>query len=136
IAAVRWLRGDVSQIVVLDTLGRIEQVVSSGHSIEATPSWTADDSGILYSSDRSGTAQIYAHRTDGSTVQLTQVRTGIFEPQAAESRMAAVTFASNGYHLAVGAPHDMTPVAAYIDSAPAPNTAPVVADSGPVLAYS
>ena len=51
IAAVRWLRGDVSQIVILDTLGKVQSIVSSGHSVEATPSWLPDDSGILYSSD-------------------------------------------------------------------------------------
>jgi hypothetical protein len=33
IAASRWLRGNTSQIVVVDTTGRIVHVVSSGHSI-------------------------------------------------------------------------------------------------------
>ena len=62
IAASRWLRGNISQIVVIDTAGRIRHIVSSGTSIEATPSWLSDDSGILYSSDRTGIAQVYLER--------------------------------------------------------------------------
>src|SRR6185369_140291 len=47
IAASRWVRGNISQIVILDTIGRIVHTVSSGTSIEATPSWLRDDRGIL-----------------------------------------------------------------------------------------
>src|SRR5206468_11681497 len=64
IAASRWLRGNISQIVVVDTAGRVVHITSSGHSIEATPSWLPGDSGIVYSSDRSGSAQLYLERFD------------------------------------------------------------------------
>ena len=39
IVAARWLRGNMSQIVVIDTTGRIVHIASSGRSIESAPSW-------------------------------------------------------------------------------------------------
>ena len=60
IVASRWRRGNISQVVVLDTIGRVLHIVSSGHSIESAPSWLPGDAGILYSSDRDGSAQVYA----------------------------------------------------------------------------
>ena len=45
IVASRWVRGNISQIVILDTIGRIVHTVSSGISVEATPSWLRDDRG-------------------------------------------------------------------------------------------
>jgi Tol biopolymer transport system component len=101
IAASRWLRGNISQIVVIDTTGRIVHTVSSGVSVEATPSWLANDAGILYSSDRSGSAQIYVERfsdprtfADAVTFRLSNVETGLFEPTSAprDARATAVIF--------------------------------------------
>ena len=90
IVASRWLRGNISQIVVVDTTDRIVHTVSSGTSIEATPSWLRDDAGILYSSDRHGSAQLYveefaiARRLQRRTHLSGQRRaaTGLFEPNA------------------------------------------------------
>ena len=88
IVASRWLRGNISQIVVIDTLGRIVHVVSSGTSIEATPSWLPDDAGVLYSSDRDRhhaglrrAIRRHAHvrrRVDASVER--RRTTGLFEP--------------------------------------------------------
>jgi hypothetical protein len=111
IVASHWLRGNIAQIVVVDTTGRIVHTASSGTSIEATPSWLANDAGILYSSDRTGIAQVYVERftdsrtfADAVTYRLSNVATGLFEPTAAprDSRVAAVLFRSDGYHLGVG----------------------------------
>jgi Tol biopolymer transport system component len=62
IVASRWLRGNIAQIVVVDDWP------DRSHGIErnvdrATPSWLPNDAGILYSSDRTGTAQVYAERS-------------------------------------------------------------------------
>lgn len=147
IAAARWLRGNVAQIVVLDTLGRVLHVVSSGHSIEATPSWLPGDAGILYSSDRTGTAQVYAELfgdapdySGAATLRLSNAETGLFEPTEAPhgARTAAVLFRADGYHLG-DAPcctaSATERVAEYRDTTPSPSTAPVVVDSGPARRY-
>jgi hypothetical protein len=123
IVASRWLRGNLSQIVVVDTTGRIVHTASSGTSIEATPSWLADDAGILYSSDRTGIAQIYLERfsdsrtfRDAATVRLSNVVTGLFEPTPAPHgvRAASLFFRSDGYHLGVS---DCCSAATLADSA-------------------
>jgi hypothetical protein len=121
IVASRWLRGNSSQIVVVDTTGRIVHTASSGISIEATPSWLADDRGILYSSDRTGIAQIYLERfsdphtfRDAATIRLSNVGTGLFEPTPAPhgTRAASLFFRSDGYHLGVSDCCDVVTAAA------------------------
>jgi hypothetical protein len=51
IVASRWLRGNISQIVVIDTTGRIIHTVSSGTSIEATPTWLPGHAHVRRSDD-------------------------------------------------------------------------------------
>ena len=147
IAASRWVRGNVSQIVILDTLGRIVHVVSSGNSIEATPSWLPDDAGVMYSSDRTGSTQIYIERfensrsfADAATYRLSNAGTGLFEPTSAptSARAAVVLFRADGYHLGVGdccatTTEERTPD--YRDTVPRA-IAPLVLDSGRVTKYS
>jgi hypothetical protein len=147
IAASRWVRGNVSQIVILDTLGRIVHVVSSGNSIEATPSWLPDDAGVLYSSDRTGSTQIYVERFDeqrsfagATTFRLSNAGTGLFEPTSAptSSRAAAILFRGDGYHLGVGdccATTTEERTTEYRDTLPR-SMAPVIVDSGPIRKYS
>ncbi|HMA24122.1 MAG TPA: hypothetical protein VKP00_09005, partial [Gemmatimonadaceae bacterium] len=147
IAASRWVRGNVSQIVIVDTLGRIVHVVSSGNSIEATPSWLPDDAGVLYSSDRTGSAQIYVERFDepstfggATTYRLSNAGTGLFEPTSApaSSRATAVLFRADGYHLGIGdccATTTEERVADYRDTVPRA-MAQVIIDSGGVKKYS
>ena len=151
IVASRWVRGNISQVVVIDTLGRIVHTVSSGTSIEATPSWLANDTGILYSSDRSGSTQIYAERfsetrtfSSAVTYRISSTATGLFEPNSAptSNRAAAVLFRSDGYHLGVGRCCDNTAaevgerVDDYRSTTPRVSPAPVVVDSAPATRYS
>ena len=148
IAASRWLRGNISQIVVLDTTGRIVHTVSSGTSIEATPSWLAGDAGILYSSDRDGSAQIYLERFadtrnfEGATFKLSNAATGLFEPSSAprSNLAAAVLFKSDGYHLGVAPCCDSTRVIAvrvdeYRTLQQGSSVPPVAVDSSAVKRY-
>ncbi|MFI5229973.1 MAG: hypothetical protein ACHQWU_12950 [Gemmatimonadales bacterium] len=149
IAASRWLRGNVSQIVVLDTTGRIVHTVSSGVSIEATPSWVAGDAGVLYSSDRTGSTEIYVERFDdtrgfanAATYRLSSAETGLFEPTSApgSGRAAAVLFRADGYHLGVGAccatNEGAVRVDDYRDTVPRVPPGPVLVDSGRVTKYN
>ena len=141
IAAVRWLRGNLSQIVVLDTTGRQLAVLASQRSIQATPSWTPNDDGVLYSSDYTGEAQVYLSRFDGSTFRLSRAVTGLFEPQESPNgdRLASVLFRSDGYHLGVapccGDGSALTPVAAQLVTT-VTDVAPVLIDSSPARPFS
>jgi hypothetical protein len=147
IVASRWLHGNVSQLVVIDTLGRILHVISSGPSIEATPAWLPGDAGVMYNSDRDGTTQAYVERfadtrtfDSASTRRLSDVATGAFNavPAPKGDRAAAVSFRSDGYHLGVGR-YDAnagTPVPDYRDTLPHAGVPPIITDSGHVTNYN
>jgi hypothetical protein len=148
IAASRWVRGNISQVVILDTLGRLVHIVSSGTSIEATPSWLPGDAGVLYSSDRTGVAQVYVERfTDArtfagaATYRLSNATTGLFEPTSAPAanRTAAVYFRADGYHVGVGNCCDAAAterVADYRDTLPRGALDTVVVDRSAATRYS
>ncbi len=59
LAAVRWERGGYRSIVVLDTTGRVEQVVVRGRAVAADPAWTPDGRHLVFTSDRSGRFDVY-----------------------------------------------------------------------------
>jgi hypothetical protein len=117
IAAIRWRRGGTSEVVVIDSVGRVLQVFASGHSVQATPSWAPDDSAVLYSSDRSGSAHIYVSRLAAPEQEerIVDMTAGLFEPQLranskvdafakqrnSTTAIAAVALRGNGYHLGV-----------------------------------
>jgi hypothetical protein len=142
IAAVRWLRGNISQIVILDSSGTQLSILASQRSIQATPSWSYDDSGVYYSSDYTGEAQVYFTRLDGTTYRVSRAATGLFEPQASprDDRLAAVVFRADGYHLGMAPCCD--PAAGQWTAEPAqmvtraPDVAPVVTDTSPATTYS
>lgn len=140
IAAVRWLRGNLSQIVILDSLGKEITILASGQSIQATPSWSYDDAGVYYSSDHTGEAQVYFARLDRTTYRVSSAGTGIFEPQASprDDRLAAVLFKSDGYHLGVSPCCDANAWRAEPAQmvTQATNVAPVLIDSSPAKKYS
>jgi len=149
IAASRWLRGNISQIVVIDTTGRVVHIVSSGHSIEATPSWTPGDEGILYSSDRTGVAQIYIECFARGTLETTyrdrfsNAQTGLFEPSASpiSQHIAATLFRADGYHLGVEIPQGQTVFGLrennpYLDTTSSASAVPVIVDTSRATKYS
>jgi hypothetical protein len=142
IAAVRWLRGNLSQIVVLDSTGRELQVLASQRSIQATPSWSWDDTGVYYSSDYTGSAEIYLTRLTGGTYRVSNAATGLFEPQASpkNDHLASVLFRADGYHLGVSSCCDAsqlkwTPEPSQAALLPS-NVAPLIVDSTPSKPYS
>jgi len=146
IAVSRWLRGNVSQIVVLDTTGRIVHTVSSGVSIESAPSWLAGDAGVMYASDRTGSTEVYVERfgdtrtfANATTYRLSSAATGLFDPSSAPrtNRAAAVLFRADGYHLGVGdcCATDAVRVDDYRDTVPRLEPVPIVVDSGRVTRY-
>ena len=66
IAAARWTRGGYTQIVVLDTLGHVVHELQRDHASNSQPEWALDDAAIVYSSDRTGVAQLYAEPLTGA----------------------------------------------------------------------
>ncbi|HKY96481.1 MAG TPA: hypothetical protein VJL35_01380, partial [Gemmatimonadaceae bacterium] len=105
IAAVRIVRGGLSELVLLSPRAMSSPVVLvSEKSILSQPSWLKDGSGLIYTSTRSGSSQLYRvalNRAPLPTVPLTATSTGIFNPELSpDSRwLAGLDFRYDGYHV-------------------------------------
>lgn len=161
IVAVRWFRGGVSQVVVIDTAGTVLHVATSGRFTAAAPSWMPADSGIVYTVGDNARNDIYLQyfreAGDGravddrggfpgpayttATFKVVRADFGAFEPQLAPTRlMAAVDLRANGYRLgvtdgpftaSVGVAQSPT-----LDATPDPRLPTLAVDSSPATKYS
>ena len=104
IAAIRWVSGGTSSVVVLDTAGRHLPPLFAARAVVATPSWSRDGRHVYFSSDHSGIANLYRAEVDaGGVARVSDAATGLFEPQPSpdDRRLAAVVFRADGYHVGV-----------------------------------
>ncbi|MGH7679966.1 MAG: hypothetical protein ACRENU_15975, partial [Gemmatimonadaceae bacterium] len=106
IAAIRWTLGGTSEVVVLDTTGRVEQTLTRERTINATPSWSPDQRYVYFSSDRTGITNLYRgafEPGDSATVveRMSDALSGLFEPELSPSGrlLAASVFKADGYHV-------------------------------------
>ena len=105
IAAVRWSRGGVTSLVVLDTTGLVLNTLASARAVNASPSWTADGRALVFASDRSGSAQLWLAALDGAEPRLlSDDATGIFEPDVSPdgARLTATVYRATGEIVGVG----------------------------------
>jgi len=134
IVAVRWFRGGVSQVVVMDSAGGLIHVATSGRFTAASPSWFPDDHAIVYTIGDNARNDVYVQFLDGqqvspprdsregpslptSTFKVQRSDFGVFEPEvgntgSATLRIAAVALRANGYRLTVS---DSTPALKWSD---------------------
>lgn len=126
IAAVRLVHGGRSQVVVLDTAGVVRRIVADEQgSVSASPSWGRDGASIWFTSDRTGTSEIWLASIpadDAAPVTLSRVSDAVTafsdpEPAAGGGRIAAVRLGADGMTLGSG-------VASPADSARPPRDAP------------
>jgi Tol biopolymer transport system component len=90
IAVSRWQAPGEYDVVVLDAAGNLLFEATRDHAIDATPAWTPDGRWVLFFSDRSGIANLYAFDVaaaaagvtgDAALRQVTNVLTGAFHPE-------------------------------------------------------
>ena len=79
IAAIELLPTGEERVVVLDASGALQQVITGGLAVFASPSFTADGQRLVWSSDRSGrmqieTAECVRHHVDGQDPDRQLVR--------------------------------------------------------------
>ena len=150
IAAVRLVRGGWSQIVVLDTLGALRRIVAAEQgSVSASPSWGSDGTTLWFTSDRSGTSEVYRASIpvdDTAQSTLTRVGTAITaftdpEPAPSEARIAVVRLGAEGMTLGTGTMPPVDSTGASPEGTPAARAPTLAAgaaprDSSPSRPYS
>ncbi len=103
IVALRVRRGNIDDLVTLDSVGNVTRVVvSTTGAIVADPSWSPSGDRIYYTSTQSGTTQAYSVSLAGNDVmKLSSSTTGLFQFQPSNSgdKLAALDFRYDGYHL-------------------------------------
>ncbi|HEY3133232.1 MAG TPA: hypothetical protein VGJ47_01255 [Gemmatimonadaceae bacterium] len=105
IAAVRQSRGR-SEIVILDSEGKIVDSFGATRAINSSPSWSSDGRRVFFSSERSGSPQIYVAdvTTFAPTVaRISDAPTGLFAPELSpdQTQLATLMFKADGFHLGV-----------------------------------
>lgn len=103
IAISRWRQGGYYDVVILDASGRVAAEATSDRAVDTAPAWSPDGRWVLFSSDRTGIANLYAYDTQGGRLmQVTNVLTGAFEPDVSpDGRWIAFQYyRSDGYHVA------------------------------------
>ena len=141
IAVMRWTRGAYADVVVLDTLGKLVQALTHDRAFDSAPSWSADGSMVLFTSNRTGKSEIYIAPVDGTGEprRLSSAAFGAFQPSLSPDGrlLAAVRYEHRGWFVGY-APFDSsnadTPsVAASFE---VPPLAPALSDSSPARDYS
>jgi hypothetical protein len=105
LVAARWIRGGVSQIVVIDTLGVTTQVLASGPFLAASPSWLPGGAGVLFTVGDSVSNTLYLSMPGATpNVQATARFSdgNVFEPDARQldtTAYAALSLHADGYRV-------------------------------------
>ncbi len=122
LAAVQLTVSGNQRIVVLDTLGVVQEIVTGDRAILASPSFTPDGGRLVWASNRSGRMQLEtavlgapgsANAPDTSSWQAERaavrlasaVTTGVYQPSVSPDgrRVVALLYRVDGYHVAVAA---------------------------------
>ena len=103
IAAIRVVRGGTSELAVVNPENGELTVLSSERAILSQPSWTPDGGGILYTSTRSGSSQMYYAPANGRPhlTPNSSSSTGFFNPEISPGWrwLAGLDFRYDGYHV-------------------------------------
>ena len=144
IAAVRWVRGGTSEIVVVDTTGRVEQTLIRERAVAADPSWSWDGRFVYFSSDRTGISNLYRSAfsvgvAPSAIERVSDTPSGLFEPQLSPNgrQLMAVAYRADGYRLGMAQLDSLQPRAAEPIERVAPrDPGPAASHQSPVTRYS
>lgn len=97
-----WTRGGYRDIRIVDVAtGKFRQLMKD-RAMDMQPTYSPDGKYLLYTSDRTGIANVYAHELETGTLhQVTNVRLGAYQPELSPdgSTLVYVGYSSYGYDL-------------------------------------
>lgn len=100
IAATRWARGGTMSIVVLDSAGQNARVLASARATVDDPSWTLDDSAVLFMANTSGTGVVWTANVATGALRIVGSSTTSFDsPLAVQGGVVAVETRAAGERL-------------------------------------
>ncbi|MCP5467759.1 MAG: PD40 domain-containing protein [Deltaproteobacteria bacterium] len=100
IAVSRWKEGQ-RDIYLYDLKGNVIQQISQDDAVDLSPEFSSPDH-VIFSSDRSGITNIYEYQISTKQVRpLTNVLTGVFEPQVFQGKLYVQHYFGRGYDLQV-----------------------------------
>ena len=137
LVATRWVRGGTMSIVVLDSVGRNPRDLASARATVDDPSWSLDDSAVLFMANTSGTSEIWSADVATGALRVVGSATTSFDsPLAVRGGIVAVETRAAGERLTRIEPTGATSAPTSLASIPDQSRAepPAVAD-GPVRPY-
>ena len=142
IVATHWLRGGISEIVILDANGKTLRTIGRSRAVNGFPAWGAGDSTIFFTSDRTGRSALYrailVGPADGSLTRIADSPTALFEsePSPDGKRLATFVLGNNGVSLAVIEAPARATLADSTSVLPPSRGTPVATSDAPVGDYS
>lgn len=97
-----WFTGGYRDIVIADPKGKLTMRVTADRSLDRDPTWTADGKYLIFSSDRSGIANLYAFEPETCRYyQVTNVLGGAWSPSVTPDNTWIVFqgYNSHGYDV-------------------------------------
>lgn len=102
--AVSRSSGGIYQVVLLDTLGSVVREITRDAALDMGPTFSPDGRWLVFSSDRSGIANLYAvdlQDPDAPLRQVTNVLGGAYQPDISPdgSTIAYSEYRADGFHI-------------------------------------
>lgn len=97
-----WTRGGYRDIRIVEVATGTFRQLMRDRAMDMQPSYSSDGKYLLYTSDRTGIANVYAHElATGTLHQVTNVRTGAYMPELSPdgTTLVYVGYTSHGYDL-------------------------------------
>lgn len=99
IAVSRWKQGK-RDIVLVDFPSGVVKPITDDEAIDNQPAFSPDGKSLYFSSDRSGVTNIYRYDlASGKQERVTNVLTGLFDPQAASGKIFVQHYNGHGYDI-------------------------------------
>jgi len=100
--AAKWEKGGIMSIIIFNENGNIIDQIGNDNHRYLSPIWTSDGENILFSSDLSGSFNIYSYSLkDKKFCKITNEDSGAFYPAISNNKLAYVKYYQNGFELAI-----------------------------------